>query len=389
MDKALSGDHAVAWAVRLARAEVIPVFPITPQTLIMEQLADFIADGEMNADLVPAESEHSVMSVAIGACAGGVRTFTATSSQGLALMHEMLYAVPQNRLPIVMVNVNRSLGAGAGIWLEHNDSMAARDSGWIQIYVETAQEALDMVLQAYRLAEDERVLLPVMVCLDGFVLSHTVEKVNLPAQEEVDKFLVDFWPRNMLDPQSPSLLNPIVPPDYAMEMRRQLDDAMERSLYVAEEVDLIFREQFDRGYGGGIEEYRMEDADYAILCLGTTAGTAKEAVDRLRERGEKAGLLRLRFMRPFPHGQLAKACADLKALGIFERSISFDGRGPIYAQVASSLYGSGFPLSEHIGGLGGRDVTVKDLLEAYSIVRRQGSGEKVRKITWHGLRGTP
>ncbi|MEI6796392.1 MAG: pyruvate ferredoxin oxidoreductase, partial [Methanomassiliicoccales archaeon] len=166
MDRALSGDHAVAWAVRLARAEVIPVFPITPQTLIMEQLADFIADGEMNADLVPAESEHSVMSVAIGACAAGVRTFTATSSQGLALMHEMLYAVPQNRLPIVMVNVNRSLGAGAGIWLEHNDSMAARDSGWIQVYVETAQEALDMVLQAYRLAEDERVLLPVMVCLD-------------------------------------------------------------------------------------------------------------------------------------------------------------------------------------------------------------------------------
>jgi pyruvate ferredoxin oxidoreductase alpha subunit len=389
MDRALSADHAVAWAVRLARAEVIPAFPITPQTLIMELLSEFIADGELDADLVPAESEHSVMSVAIGASAGGVRTFTATSSQGLALMHEMLYAVPQNRLPVVMVNVNRSLGAASGIWLEHNDSMAERDSGWIQVYVESAQEALDMVLQAYRLAEDERVLLPVMVCLDGFVLSHTVEKVDVPSQEDVDGFLGEFWPRDMLDPENPSVLNPIVPPDYAMEMRRQLDDAMARSLDVAEEVDFLFRERFDRAYGTGIEEYRMDDAEYAVICLGTAAGTAKEAVDLLRERGERAGLLRLRFMRPFPHGQLAKACARLKALGIFERSVSFDGKGPIYAQVASSLYGSTLPLSEHIGGLGGRDVTLKDMERVYETVRRSGAGEKIRQTTWHGLRGTP
>jgi pyruvate ferredoxin oxidoreductase alpha subunit len=389
MDKALSADHAVAWAVRLARAEVIPAFPITPQTLIMEQLAEFIADGEMNADLVPAESEHSVMSVAIGASAGGVRTFTATSSQGLALMHEMLYAVPQNRLPIVMVNVNRSLGAASGIWLEHNDSMAERDSGWIQVYVETAQEALDMVLIAYRLAEDPRVMLPVMVCLDGFVLSHMVEKVEVPSQEEVDDFLIEFWPRNMLDPESPSLLNPIVPPEHAMEMRRQLDDAMAKSLDVAEEIEFIFREKFDRCYGCGIEEYNMDDAEYAVICLGTAAGTAKEAVDRLRHAGEKVGMLRLRYMRPFPHQQLAKACADLKALGVFDRSISFDGKGPLYAQVASSLYGSKLPLSEHIGGLGGRDVTVKHFLDIFELVREHGNGGKTRQTTWHGLRGSP
>jgi pyruvate ferredoxin oxidoreductase alpha subunit len=389
MDKALSADHAVAWAVRLARAEVIPVFPITPQTLIMEQLADFIADGELNADLVPAESEHSVMSVAIGASAGGVRTFTATSSQGLALMHEMLYAVPQNRLPIVMVNVNRSLGAASGIWLEHNDSMAERDSGWIQVYVETAQEALDMVLIAYRLAEDPRVMLPIMVCLDGFVLSHMVEKVEVPSQEEVDDFLIEFWPRNMLDPESPSLLNPIVPPEHAMEMRRQLDDAMAKSLDVAEEIEFIFREKFDRCYGCGIEEYSMDDAEYAVICIGTAAGTAKEAVDRLRQAGENVGMLRLRYMRPFPHHQLAKACSKLKALGVFDRSISFDGKGPLYTQVSSSLYGSQLPLSEHIGGLGGRDVTVKHFLDMFELVREHGNGGKVRQTTWHGLRGTP
>ena len=187
--KVISADHAIAWGARLSRPEVIPAFPITPQTLIMELLSEFINDGEFDADFIPAESEHSVMSIAVGASAGGVRTFTATSSQGLALMHEMLYAAPQIRLPIVMVNVNRSLGAASGIWLEHNDSMPERESGWLQVYVEDNQEALDMVLQGYRIAEDERVRMPIMICLDGFVLSHTVEKVEVPDQSEVDKFL--------------------------------------------------------------------------------------------------------------------------------------------------------------------------------------------------------
>ncbi|MBN1110218.1 MAG: pyruvate ferredoxin oxidoreductase, partial [Methanomassiliicoccales archaeon] len=214
--KMISADHAVAHAARLARVEVVPAFPITPQTLIVEQLAEFINDGELDAEFIPADSEHSAMSMAIGASAGGVRTFTATASQGLALMHEMLYAVPQNRLPIVMANVNRSLGAASGIWVEYNDSMAERDSGWLQVYVEDNQEALDATLMAFRLAEDRRILLPVMVCLDAFLLSHTVERVELPEQEEVDRFLPRYEPLNMLDPAEPKVINPIVPPEYAM-----------------------------------------------------------------------------------------------------------------------------------------------------------------------------
>ena len=235
--KVISADHAVAWGARLCRPEVIPAFPITPQTLIMELLSEFINDGEFDADFIPAESEHSVMSIAVGASAGGVRTFTATSSQGLALMHEMLYAAPQIRLPIIMVNVNRSLGAASGIWLEHNDSMPERESGWIQVYVEDNQEALDMVLQGYRIAEDERVRMPIMICLDGFVLSHTVERVEVPDQSEVDRFLPKFMPINALDPSDPRMINPLVPPEYAMEMRYQLDRAMDSSRKVISEVD--------------------------------------------------------------------------------------------------------------------------------------------------------
>ncbi len=201
--RALTGNASAAYGVKLSRVEVIPNYPITPQTIIIEQIADFINDGELDADFIPADSEHSAMSMAIGAAATGVRTFTATASHGLALMHEMLYIPPQVRLPILLVNVNRSLGAGSGIWVEYNDSMAERDSGWMQAYAEDSQEVLDMVIQAYRIAEDPRVVLPFMLCLDGFILSHTVERVEVPDQEEVDRFLPKFQPLNRLDPKDP------------------------------------------------------------------------------------------------------------------------------------------------------------------------------------------
>ena len=242
--KVISGDHAVAWAARLARVEVVPAFPITPQTLIVEQIAEFVNNGEMDADFIPVESEHSVMSVAVGASAGGVRTFTATASQGLALMHEMLYSAPQIRLPVVMANVNRSLGAAAGIWLEHNDSMPERESGWLQCYVEDNQEALDMTLQAFRIAEDHRVMLPMMICLDGFVLSHTVERVDIPEQAAVDSFLPKFEPMNVLDPDDPIVMNPICPPEYATEMRYQLDRAIDSAKEVIKEVGIDFAQTF-------------------------------------------------------------------------------------------------------------------------------------------------
>ena len=385
--KVISADHAVAYAAKLARTEVVPSFPITPQTLIVEQLAEFINDGELDADFIPADSEHSVMSMAIGASAGGVRVFTATSSQGLALMHEMLYAVPQNRLPIVMANVNRSLGAASGIWVEYNDSMAERDSGWLQVYVEDNQEALDATLMAFRLAEDRRVLLPVMVCLDGFILSHTVERVEVPEHEEVDRFLSRYEPLHMLDPSHPKLINPIVPPEYAMEMRYQLDRAVEHSREVIAEVDGEFSKAFGRRYGGLIDTYRLEDADFAMLTLGTATGLAREAVDQLRSEGKRAGLIKLRFMRPFPFKELCQACEGLKSLGVFDRSASFNGGGPVHTEVAAALCNVPTVVTGHVAGIGGRDITPAHMLEMYGVVERASRGEKVRQVTWHGLRG--
>jgi pyruvate ferredoxin oxidoreductase alpha subunit len=387
VSKVLSADHAVAWAVRLARAEVIPAFPITPQTLIVELISEFISDGDLDAEFIPAESEHSVMSVAVGASAGGVRTFTATSSQGLALMHEMLYAAPQNRLPVVLVNVNRSLGAAAGIWLEHNDSMPERESGWMQVYVEDNQEALDMTLQAYRIAEDHRVMLPIMVCLDGFVLSHTVEKVDVPDQDDVDEFLPKFVPMNVLDVGEPKMINPIVPPDYAMEMRYQLDRVMDSSRKVIKEVDEAFAEKFGRSYGGLFEPYHMEDADFALVSLGTATSTARAVVDELREKGKRAGLIKLRFMRPFPEKELLDAVSHLKALGVFDRSIGFNSYGPVFTEVRSALHALELPITDHIGGLGGRDLTTEEMREIFAVIERSSKGKKVKAVNWYGLRG--
>ena len=387
MTKALSADHAVAWGVRLARAEVIPAFPITPQTLIMELISEFINDGEFDAEFIPAESEHSVMSVAVGASATGVRTFTATASQGLALMHEMLYAAPQNRLPVVMVNVNRSLGAASGIWLEHNDSMPERESGWMQVYVEDNQEALDMVIQAYRVAEDRRVYLPMMICLDGFVLSHTVERVEVPDPYDVDNFLPKFDPLNVLDVAEPKMINPIVPPEYATEMRYQLDRTMDSARVVVSEIDESFGDKFGRRYGGLFESYQISDAEYALVTLGTATTTARGVVDELRQEGKRAGLIKLRFMRPFPERELIDAASKLKALGVFDRSVGFNSYGPVFTEVRGALSSLRIPITDHVGGLGGRDLTPEDVREMYSIVEKAANGEKVRQVTWHGLRG--
>jgi pyruvate ferredoxin oxidoreductase alpha subunit len=385
--KVISGDHAVAWGARLSRAEVIPAFPITPQTLIMELLSEFINDGELDADFIAVESEHSVMSVAVGASAGGVRTFTATASQGLAYMHEMLYAAPHTRLPVVMANVNRSLGSASGIWTEHNDSMAERETGWMQCYVEDNQEALDMIIQGFRVGEDPRVYLPVMVCLDGFLLSHTVERVDLPDQKDVDRFLPKFKPLNVLDPDHPKFINPVVSPEYIMEMRYQLDRAMDGAKAVIAEVDAAFAEMFGRRYGGLFEPYLLDDAEFALLSLGTATSTARAVVDELREQGKKAGLIKLRFMRPFPGPELAKACASLKALGVFDRSVSFNGFGPVFTETRNALLDLRIPITDHIAGLGGRDLTMEEMRGAFARVEESAHGDTNRCCFWHGLRG--
>ncbi|MDO9097557.1 MAG: transketolase C-terminal domain-containing protein [Candidatus Methanoperedens sp.] len=372
---------------KLSRAEVVPAYPITPQTLIIEHIADFVNDGEMDAKFLTMESEHSVMSAAAAASAAGARVFTATSSQGLALMHEMLYATAPLRLPVVMVNANRTLGGPPGIWCEHNDSMGARDSGWLQVYVEDNQEALDMVIQSYRIAEDKRVLLPVMPCLDGFVLTHTVEPVEVPEQKDVDSFLPSYNPDITLDPAKPAMIGTFMPAEYIMEMRRQTAGAFESAKKVILEINDEFAKDFGRNYGGLIDTYRIEDANAILITMGTVTSTTREIVDELRKEGGKVGLVKLRFFRPFPSEDLRKVLVNADAVGVVDRSISYHGGGPAYNEICSSLYGLTIPVINHLAGIGGRDVTKEQIIKMFEITIKAAKGEKVKDIYWHNTRG--
>lgn len=387
MKKVITGDHAVAIAAKLSRAEVVPAYPITPQTLIIEHIADFVNDGEMDAKFLTMESEHSVMSAAAAASAAGARVFTATSSQGLAFMHEILYATAPLRLPVVMANANRTLGGPPGIWCEYNDSMGARDSGWLQVYVEDNQEALDMVIQSYRIAEDKRVLLPVMPCLDGFVLTHTVEPVEVPEQEIVDSFLPPYAPDIILDPKRPAMIGIFMPVEYIMEMRRQTTEAIESAKKVIQVVDDEFATVFGRKYGGMIDQYMMDDAEVALITMGTVTSTARGIVDEYRNAGRKVGLVKLRFFRPFPSEDLRKILSGVSAAGVFDRSISYHGGGPVFNEVRSALFGMTLPVINHLAGLGGRDVTENQIRTMFDLTLKAGKGEEVKMINWHNTRG--
>jgi len=387
MKKVITGDHAVAIGAKLCRVDVVPAYPITPQTLIIEHMADFVNDGELDTKFLIMESEHSVMSAAAAASAAGARVFTATSSQGLAFMHEMLYATAPLRLPVVMANASRTLGGPPGIWCEYNDSMGARDSGWLQLYVEDNQEALDMIIQSFRIAEDKRVLLPVMPCLDGFVLTHTVEPVEIPTQEEVDSFLSPYEPDIILDPARPAMIGTFMPAEYIMELRRQTVGAFESAKDVIREVNSEFAKKFGRDYGGLVDTYMMGDAKVALITMGTVTSTSREVVDELRQKGEKVGIIKLRFFRPFPSEDLRKLVTNLDALGVFDRSISYHGGGPVYNEVRSALFGMMIPVINHLAGLGGRDVTKEQISRMFELTSRAAKGEKVKEVNWHNTRG--
>jgi pyruvate ferredoxin oxidoreductase alpha subunit len=387
MKKVITGDHAVAIGAKLCRVDVVPAYPITPQTLIIEHIADFVNDGELDAKFLTMESEHSVMSASAAAAAAGARVFTATSSQGLAFMHEMLYSTAPLRLPVVMANASRTLAGPPGIWCEYNDSMGARDSGWLQLYVEDNQEALDMIIQSFRIAEDKRVLLPVMSCLDGFVLTHTVEPVEIPAQEEVDSFLPAYEPDIILDPARPAMIGTFMPAEYIMELRRQTVGAFESAKDVIKEVNDEFAKKFGRDYGGLVDTYMMDDAKVALITMGTVTSTSREVVDELRQKGEKVGIIKLRFFRPFPSEDLRELVTNLDALGVFDRSISFHGGGPVYNEVRSALFGMTIPVINHLAGLGGRDVTKEQIFKMFELTSRAAKGEKVKEVNWHNTRG--
>jgi pyruvate/2-oxoacid:ferredoxin oxidoreductase alpha subunit len=369
MRQVLEGSHAVSEAVRMASVQVISAYPITPQTHIVEALSEFCADGTMDARFICVESEHSEMAAVIGASTGGVRTFTATSSHGLALMHELLHWASAARLPIVMAEVNRALGPGWNIWMDQTDSLAQRDTGWIQLYCEDGQDVFDTTLQAFRLAE--QVNLPVMVVLDAFFLSHTYEPVDLPDQDEVDRFLPPFVPRIQIDTAHPCAISQLAPPSIYMEMRQNIQMAMEavpsRFVQIQEEFAAIFNRQHDP-----VETVGCEDAQIVLVVSGTVASTCRQVIDDLRSRGEKAGLLKIKMFRPFPLDLIRRILGPVRKVAVVDRNFSFGASGIFAQEVRAALCNMHRhpPVFGYIAGLGGRDVTPDTLEEIYWTTKR-------------------
>lgn len=385
----ISGNEAVAYGVRLCRPQVISAYPITPQTTAVEKLSEFIEKCEMECEYVNVESEHSAMAAAMGAAMMGCRTFTASSSQGLLYMCEMLHYVSGSRFPIVMMNANRTVAAPWNIYGDHRDSMAMRDAGWIQLYVENGQEALDMMIQAYKLAEHSRVQTPVMVCLDGFVLTHTYEVVNIPAQKEVDVFLPPYTPsENILDLNNPKSLCISVSPEWQTEFRFAQQEAMEAAKELIPVIDGEFAAHFGRSHGGLVEEYRCEDAEYILVAMGSVAGTTRLVVDALREEGLKVGLVKVRSFRPFPKREFAALGKRVKGVCVIDREISFGYEGALYTEVKAALAdGHSVPETMNfIAGLSGRDVTREDIATMYRKLIAKCSGMAEKEVQFAALR---
>ena len=388
---ALTGNLACAHAMRQINPDVVAAYPITPQTTIVEEFSTFVANGQVDTEYVTVESEHSAMSACVGASAAGSRVITATSSQGLALMWEILYIASALRLPIVMHNVNRTLAGPINIHCDHQDSMGARDSGCIQIHCENAQEAYDTTIQAIRIAEDSRVSLPVLVCLDGFIISHAIDRLDMLDDPEVKKFVGEFEPRvTMLDPEEPITVGPFDGlHGQFFEFRRAQELATLGSLPVIEEVGKEYGAVSGRPYGL-IEEYKLDDAEIAIVVLGSTAGTTRVVVDDLRADGVKAGLLKIRSFRPFPIKQITDALSGVKAVAVLDRSLSPGAIGaPVFQEVRSALYDSEsrVPIINFIYGLGGRDVSMAHLKEAFDVLSDiVKDGQVKQTINYLGLR---
>jgi pyruvate ferredoxin oxidoreductase alpha subunit len=384
----LNGDEAVAYGAKLCRPHVIPVYPITPQTIVVERLSEFIANKHMECEYIHVESEHSAMCAAMGASLVGARAFTATSSQGLAYMHEMLHYVSGSRFPIVMMNANRTLAAPWNIFGDQRDSLAQRDTGWIQVYVENAQEALDMIIQAYAIAENDGVYTPVMVNLDGYVNTHTYELVNIPAQSEVDEFLPPFKSKNAIDFDAPRSFCISASTEWNMEFRYQQYEAMNRAIPVIAETDKRFGEKFGRYYGGLVEEYRCEGAEVVLVGMGSVTGTARIVVDKLKDQGLKVGLVKLRFYRPFPSEYFKKLSARVKAIGIIDRDLSFGYEGAVASDIKAALLSSGVcpKVINYIAGIAGRDITKEHLEGMYQKLFNRIKGQDEPELQFIGMR---
>lgn len=378
-----TGNHIAALAAKLAKPDVVAAYPITPQTTIVEKIAEYVAKGEFSGDYICVESEHSAMSACIGASAAGARTFTATSAHGLLLMHEMLHWAALARLPIVMANVNRAVGPGWNIWSDQNDSMAQRDTGWVQVYCSSNQEIFDSIIQAFKLAEHPDVQLPVMVCYDGFILSHTSMPVKVPDEKDIDDFLPRREPKWVLDPENPVTHgNIIMPKDYP-SIRKAMQDAQENAKKLIPEIAREWKEKFGTYHGDLIERYMCDDAEYILLTYAALGAESKIAINELRKEGKKVGLARIRFFRPFPTEDILDLAKN-SDLMVLDRSISIGMEGPLFTEVKSSLYGkSDARVFGYIAGLGGRDVTYRDIER---MVNHAING-KYREVVWYDMGG--
>ena len=388
----MSGNEAVAYGIRQVNPDVMPAFPITPSTEIPQMVSTYIANGEVDTEFIPVESEHSSMSAAIGAEAAGARSLTATSSAGLALMWEELLLAASNRMPLVLTLVNRTLSGPININCDHSDGMGARDTGWIQIYAENNQEAYDNFLQAYPIAEHSDVHLPVMVRQDGFITSHAVENIELLEDDVVKDFVGEYEPEEyLLNPGKPIAVGPYSVTAYAMEAKKNQELALEHSKEVILQVAKEFEKISGRKYGL-FEEYRTEDADYIMLIMGSAAGTAKQAVDDLRLQGKKVGVIKLRVFRPFPAQELAQALKNCKAAAIMDRCESYNGNGgPLGSEVTAGLYRSKVMIEtvNYIYGLAGRDFTVNEVYDVFSQLEDLvENGKEAEQYQYIGLRKT-
>jgi len=374
--KVISGADAVAHAAKLCRPTVLPMYPITPSTVVPEKMSEFVANGEMKAELILVESEHSALSAVYGAYAAGSRSFTATASQGLALMHEIVPIIAASRMPAVMVVANRALSGPLNIWNDHSDAMSEKDQGWIQLYCETVQEAFDTVIMAYKIAEKKNVLLPVMVCMDGFSLTHVYEPVIIEDQEKVDAFLPAYSSENILDPLHPKTFGAFAQPNTYFEFKEAEQVAMKNALVEIKKVHSDFAKTFGREYGGGlIELIEMKDAEYAILLAGATSGTARMVLEELRKKGKKAGIIRIKSVRPFPVEEIISATKKLKNLGVIDRHVSIGYEGPLCTDVKAALKEEKVKVSGFIAGLGGRDIDRERIRKAFEIVEKGKEGE--------------
>ena len=399
---ALNGDEAVAYAAKQCDVDVVAAYPITPQTIIVEKFSEYVANGEVQTEFVCTESEHSALTACLAASVTGARAFTASASAGLALMHEILFVTSGSRAPVVMAIANRALSSPLNIHGDHSDSMSARDSGWIQIYVENAQEAYDSIIQAFRISEAKDVSLPIIVGLDGFTLSHTLERVDVLSDEVVKQFVGERQLPNVithegktvpfkLDPDNPMTMGPIALQNYYFEFKRQQEEAMQNALKKIQEITREYAILSGRSYGDGlIDPYKLDDADIIIICVGSTSGTLKVIVDELRQEGIKAGLLRLRTFRPLPVEKLRNALKNAKAIAVMDKSLSFGGfGGAVFHEVRHALYDikNHPPIVNYIYGLGGRDSSPHELRKIFEELIKVVKTGKVRtQVNYLGLR---